>query len=209
MSESEQPPEEVQRRFSELTEVLKDEDKRRQVDELLDSFSHFDRTALLGKVRTFARYLGDICGQDAITPLLTIVSQAVPEVESSLKLCDDENVREWLKALNRKYIAAYEGVFPPFVNDWYRVLWTTRLDSTHNIPFIEIRLLKRNGESVYLDMPFHNAVGLMIHQLEQMESFQKKVTGGSPALGMKTRLERLKQLADSIIRGPVQESTDK
>jgi hypothetical protein len=139
------------------------------VDNFLESLLDVSREDLLNRCSSLIRYIDDFCGEDSGDQLFRILSQALPDLDVTLKQIKDDKIRIWLKQLNAKYISLFEGIYPPIPNDWYRILWTTKIDVTHgNIPMIETTILKRNGESVFLEMPFLAMITLINHLLRQI-----------------------------------------
>jgi len=198
---------EVRRDFKVLTEVLRDPAKRKKVEQLLQSFAGLDRSLLFHRISALARYLERICGKDALNALFSVITKAVPDVDPFLKMVDDEEIRRWLADLNSKYIPIYEGIVPRFPHDWYRLFWDVRVDVTHGtLPFMGLTLLKRNGETVHLDMPFEAVISLINHQLRQMKKFQEERLGAPPALGIRPQLEEAHNLINAILGGPTQQA---
>lgn len=185
-----------QRDFMALTSVSKDPEKRRKIEQVLDSFNELDRGLLFQKAVIIARYLAKICGENAMNALLLIIGRATPEVESYLEKISDKGSREWLGNINRKYISIYEGLFFPFPHDWYRVFWNVHVDTSHgNTPCLSLTFLKRNGERVYLDMPFIRVIDTINYQLQQMKKFQEAHPEAAPGLGL---VEQFKQTQKSV-----------
>jgi hypothetical protein len=175
---------------------------RKRVDEILERFSTVKREDLINRYASIARYIEQICGKGTHYTLFRILSKSIPEVDKVLKEINNENVRDWLRQLNVKYIAVYEGVFPPLPNDWYRILWTTKVDFTHgNVPLIETTIMKRNGQSVFLEMPFPAMVTLINHLLRQI--CQTKDIDVSQIPEMRRELEKTKEIVESACKSEV------
>jgi len=193
------PDSEIKQLVATLEKSLLDEEKRTEVDDLLKRFSEIKREDFIKRYASLARYIEDLCGKDTSSVLFRILSLSVPEVEKTLEQIENDDIRKWLKELNSKYVAVYEGVFPPIPHDWYRVLWTKKVDFTHgNIPFIEATILKRNGESVFLEMPFSAMVTLINHLLKQVcETKEVKVL---EIPGMQEKLKQTKEIIESVLK---------
>ena len=164
----------VKAQMKELEEHLKDEQKRRSIEEVLDRFSKFGRPDLVNRVSVIAKYLGEIIPPIESNMVLNIVSQAIPDVNQMFDMFENGAVRDWAVQLNRKFVAAYEGIFPPFPHDWFRVLWSTSMNPSYAIPFIALTIFKRNGEIVYLEQPFATALRLIAYQLRQINTFREQ-----------------------------------
>jgi len=182
-----------------LEEALMDGEKRKIVDGLLETFSKLERKELLERVSSFARYIDEICGPQTSNALFGMLSQGMPEISKSLEQIENVEVREWLRQLNSKYISVFEGIFPPLPHDWYRIFWTVKVDITHgNIPLIEVIILKRNGESVYFEMPFPASVRLTNHLLRQISGTKEINILEIP--GMREELEHTKKIVESVLK---------
>lgn len=182
-----------------LEKSLKDEEKRRNVEHLFERFSIIDRRSLQERMGTLAGYVDDICGQGTCNVLFRIVGSGMPEIKKILEQIEDPEIREWLHQLNLKYISTYEGAFPPLPNDWYRIIWTTKIDFTHgNIPLVAVTLLKRNGENVYLEMPFPSASRLINHLLKRIVGTKEIDVSQVPEI--RQELEEMKRLLESSLK---------
>jgi hypothetical protein len=199
--------EEVKKVTEMLENALQDKEKQRKVDEILERFSTIKREDFINRYTSIARYIEQICGKGTHYTLFRILSKSIPEVDEVLKEIKDENVRDWLRQLNAKYIAVYEGFFPPLPNDWYRILWTTKVDFTHgNVPLIETTILKRNGQSVFLEMPFPAMANLVNQLLKQI--CQTKEIDISQIPEMRRELEKTKEIVEAACKTEVTPKID-
>lgn len=193
-----QQKEDMKPLVKQLESALADESKRKYVEEILDNFSKFERHVLIEKVSTIIRYLREVAGDVGANILMEIVGRVPPDVDETLALFESIPVRDWARALNRNYVATYEGTFPPFQDDWYRIHWSISMNTTYGMPFIGTRITKRNGDVVYLDQPFAAALKLMGHQLRQMKGFKDQ---GRAAFGedIQKELNEIQRLVTSLL----------
>ncbi|HKM50418.1 MAG TPA: hypothetical protein VJZ75_04490 [Candidatus Bathyarchaeia archaeon] len=172
------------------------------IEDVFTRFSTLDRPDLLDKLPTIIRYLNQICmGGSRIRTniLLDIVSRVPPELDEALKRFEDPTVKAWLENLNRKYVGLYEGVFPPFPHDWYRVSWSTSFNTSYGIPFIAVKIIKRNGETVFLEQPLQAALRLISNYLRQIQAHLNKSKTSLQEDSL-VELEQIRKLADVILK---------
>ena len=179
-------------------ENLKNKETREKVVSLLDEFSKLERVDFIRRYSSISKYIDEICGENSNFVLFSILGKSTPEVKLLLQPIKDEEVRNWLSDVNAKYISLFEGCFPPFLNDWYRVLWTVKVDHTHgNMPFLETTVIKRNQETAFLDVPFANMLILINHWLTQMCTTKAFNISEDPEF--MAQLRKTKQLVDNTI----------
>lgn len=183
-----------------LVTELMNEENRIKLDEFVKSFIYLDRKMLLTKISVIGRTINNMFGEGTSRPVFFIISKESNRIHNLMNQIENIEIRNWLYDLNRKYIAYYEGVIPNFEHDWYRIYWATRIDATHdNIPFLSSKIVKRNGEIVYFDMPFDAALNLFIHQLRQMRNFQTGLPNRGALSPLRNNLVIIRELIDSII----------
>ncbi len=182
----------------EFEEKLKNQEIKDKLANLIDDFSKIERSEFIKRYSTLANYVEELCGKNTAFILFDILSKSKPDVLPLLAQINDQDVREWLSELNRKYISRLEGCFPPFLNDWYRVLWTIKLDQTHgNVAFIETTILKRNKETVFLDTPFANMLVLINHWLTQICT--TNIVNVTADTELKAQLEKTKKIVEQTL----------
>jgi hypothetical protein len=168
------------------------------IEDTLSRFSTLERSRLLDKISTIARYLTQVCGHIGANILLDIVSKSPPDVDKTLALFEDPGIKEWVQRLNRKYVAIYEGVFPPFPHDWFRISWSTSLNTTYGVPFIGVKIMKRNGETVFLEQPFASGLKLINYLLRRIQSHLNK-TEGQLSDDEQKELEKTRELTNILL----------
>ena len=189
-----------QKMVNDLEEALKVEDNRNKLDGLLQSFAVLQRDELLTRITSFVRYIEKITGENTSNAFLQLLSISLPELEEYLSYFKNKEVQNWLREINFKYISRFEGIFPPFPHDWYRILWSNRIDFTHgNIPILELKILKRNGEMAYLETAFPTAVKLTNYILNQILEGKNNVAPEFKA-SILTEIEKTKQIVESILK---------
>lgn len=193
-------PLEVRKLLRTLEESLKNIDNRKKLEKLLNKFADLERVDLLNRISSFVRYIEDICGKNTANALLQSLSLSLPELNSFLSAIQDEEVRTWLHDLNFRFIQSFEGIFPPFPHDWFRVLWNVKISITHgNLPLLELTILKRNGEKAHLEMPFPASIKLVNYILQRI-SEAKDRTGSELKAVLSENLENTKKIIDSIMK---------
>jgi hypothetical protein len=178
-----------------LSESIKEERVKDNIINVLSDFGRLPRRELLAKVPLLNRCLAEICQEAGANALLNLVSLGQPDLGPALSLVEDPDTRTWLKTLNMRFCPVYEGILPPWPDDWYRVSWRTSINIGDRTPLLHLTIMKRGGEVINIESPFQSMLRLFVFSMTQMEV----ATREGQIVGMDEQLKEIRKLADTLL----------
>lgn len=101
--------------ISQLSEAIKDENKKRRIEEIISSYSKLDHTQLFAKSVYLSQSLQILCEEEAIGLLMNLLNRGSSEgAFNIISKVSDVHLREFLERLVTVYGVSYQWFLDPF-----------------------------------------------------------------------------------------------
>jgi hypothetical protein len=197
------------KQLRQISAALLNRSKREAIFAILESNSRLSRAELIEKSNALQEDLARYVGSDAAFLLLTsILHLDAHSLDDLLKYVPNAAAKRIITRMNAIYRPFFEAIVSPYPHDWYRLSWATNYDVTNDTPVLSIRIMKRNGQSFFMETPVDEFLRLVNYLLSDVE--RRKATLGKVGIDLSKSepLKEMKKLVDSMIASEVRQEPE-
>jgi hypothetical protein len=185
--------------LGQISAALLNKSKREAIFAILESNSRLSRSELVEKSNALqedlARYVGSQAAFFLLTRILHLDSRPLDDL---LKYVPNAAAKRTIAKMNAIYRPFFEAIVSPYPHDWYRLGWATNYDLTNDNPVLTIRIIKRNGESFFMETPLDDFLRLVNYLLNDVENRKATLSKLGIDLSKSEPLKETKKLVDSM-----------
>lgn len=177
MSEKKNKPQVIQpaKAVNNLALKLQNKEKRKIVEEILESYKNLDKITLMNRDGILIHDLEPILGKGESVALANVINSVGEQIDPLIDVCVDKENKDIIIEIHAKFGPVFAGFRGNMPRDWVRVAWRTSIDAETSEPIVALTVFRRDGEHFEIESPLQAWIQLFNFTLRQFIPIMKKV----------------------------------
>jgi hypothetical protein len=202
------PPKEINRfrkGIIELENAIKNPETRESINNLIESYSRFDRGDIWAKQSYLVESLHRLCGKLGTEVMVNILNRGSSTGSwNIISQIEVEELKRFLEQLTNKYGARYQWFLDPYPDDWQRYHYSTEYVGVPPLPIISSKITTKTGKSLELRSPLNTYGSMILAQMEHLTNIEHEMEKlGVPKsiqkIMGKDKLKKIKSIVEKLL----------